>query len=205
MGFSIKQADNAFERGHYPDDAIFFFDFDGVLTTQCEEKVFRLPEKEMERRRLVELANLVGIDHDLYPHTPNLRHIVYQIMAYETTPEPHTEAVRFARNLDDLGDPYFIITARSATGAVQRMLKFLERYCLNPQETFCLGGMSKARMLETLRGFWPERRFVFFEDSQYNIDDCLAIGDPLLDVVKIEWPACTDNAEKLRAHHLGVK
>lgn len=204
MGFSVKQADDAFERGHYPDDAIFFFDFDGVLATQCEEKVFRLPEKDMERRRLEELADLVGIHHELYPNTGYLRHIVYQIMAHGTTPEPHTEAVRFAHELDLLGDPYFILTARTATAAVKRMLQFVERYGVNPQETFCLGRASKAGMLAALRKDWGPVPFVFFEDSQHHIDACLALNDPLLEVVKIEWPSCTENAEKLRAHHLGV-
>ena len=203
MSFTIQNADTAFDRGHYPDNAIFFFDFDGVLAEQCEEKVYRLDELPMERRKLEEQAELVGIDSGLYPDTKYLRHLVYQALAYGTTPEPHMEAQRFACNLGNAGDPYFIVTARSGLWAVERMLNFVGLWCLNPQEVFCLGRSSKADLLAKLRTDWPDRPFVFFEDTQKHIDACVALADPMLGIVRIDWPTCDANAKALRTHHLG--
>lgn len=205
VSFTIQQANDAFDRSHYPADAIFFFDFDGVLATQDEEKVFRLSEVEMERRRLEEMAEFANVDHTLYPNTGYLRHLVFQGYAWGTTPEDHREAVEFAERLELNGDPYFIITARSGLWAIRRMLDFVEEWTLHPQEVFCLGRSSKADLLAKLRLDWPERPFVFFEDTQKHIDACVALADPLLEVIRIDWPTCTDNAEALRHAHLGAR
>lgn len=203
MGYFIQQAGEAFQRNHYPSDSIFFFDFDGVLATQCEEKIFRMPEEDMERRRLEEKALFSGIDASLYPDTGYLRHLLYQSYAVGSTPEPHREAVDFAATLDDTNDPYFIVTARSGLWAVQRMLDFVQHEGLNPQEVFCLGRSSKALLLAQLRKDWPDRTFVFFEDSEHHIDACRALADPWLEIIKIEWPTCTANAKRLRDEVLG--
>lgn len=205
MGFSIQQAHDAFDRSHYPSDAIFFFDFDGVLATQCEEKVFRLPEQPMERRRLEEMAEFAGIDARLYDNTNYLRHLVHQGYAYGTTPEPHHEAVGFAIALGEVDDPYFIITARSGLWAVRRMIAAIDQWGIQPQETFCLGRSSKATLLDSLRTSWPDRTFVFFEDSQHHIDACVALADPLLEIIRIDWPTCTAKAEMMRHELLGGK
>lgn len=204
MSFTIQTAGAAFDLSAYAKDTIFFFDFDGVLADQDEEKVFRLEELPMERRRLEEQADLAGIDHTLYADTKYLRHLVFQSLAYGTLPEPHMEAQRFARDLDDHGFPYFIVTARSGLWAVERMLNFVGRFCLNPQEVFCLGRSSKADLLAKLRTDWPDRPFVFFEDTQKHIDACVALADPLLEVVRIDWPTCELNAHDLRRQHLGI-
>jgi hypothetical protein len=203
MGYIIQQAGEAFQRNHYSADAIFFFDFDGVLATQCEEKVFRLPEEDMERRRLEEKAPFAGVDSSLYPNIGYLRHLVFQGYAWGTVPEPHDEATSFARSLTENGDPYFIVTARSGLWAVRRLLDFAEQQFIFPQEVFCLGRASKALLLAELRKDWPDRPFVFFEDSQHHIDACRALADPLLEIVKIEWDSCTKNAEALRDQFLG--
>lgn len=203
MGYIIQQAGEAFQRNHYPADAIFFFDFDGVLATQCEEKVFRLPEEPMERRRLEEKAIWANVDPSLYPDTGYLRHLIYQGFAWGTTPDPHMEAVTFARKLRALGHPYFIITARSGLWAVRRLLDFVEEEGLHPQEVFCLGRSSKAILLAQLRKDWPDRTFVFFEDSEHHIQACRELADPLLEIIKIEWPVCTANAKRLRDEVLG--
>lgn len=203
MIYEIIQANQPLHRYDYPEDALFFFDFDGVLATQCEDKVFRLPEGKMERRRLKEKAVFAEIDPDLYPDTGYLRHLIYQSYAWGTVPEEHLPFTTFARMLTDRGDPYFIVTARSGRWAVKRMLDFVEREGLHPQEVFCLGRSSKAMLLSQLRQDWPERPFVFFEDTQKHIDACVALGDPLLQVVKIEWPSCLENAKWLNQRILG--
>jgi hypothetical protein len=203
MSFTIKQADTAFDRGQYPADAIFFFDFDGVLAEQCEEKVYRLAEVPMERRKLEEQADFAGIDSGLYPDTKYLRHLVYQALAYGTVPKGHAAALQFLEALERNGDPYFIVTARSGLWAVERMIEFCRHEFLNPQEVFCLGRSSKADLLAKLRTDWPDRPFVFIDDTQKHIDACVALADPLLEIVRIDWPTCEINAQALRRQHLG--
>lgn len=203
MSYMIQRAGEAFNRRLYSSDAIFFFDFDGVLATQCEEKVFRLPEEDMERRRLEEKAVFANVHSDLYPSTRYLRHLVFQGYAWGTVPEAHDEATSFARTLTENGDPYFIVTARSGLWAVRRLLDFAEQQMIFPQEVFCLGRASKALLLAELRKDWPDRPFVFFEDSEHHIEACRALADPLLEIVKIEWDDCTRNAEFLRDTFLG--
>lgn len=203
MSYTTIPAYQAIARCDYPDDALFFFDFDGVLATQCEDKMFRLPPGDMERRKLEEMARFANIDPALYPDTGYLRHLVYQGYAYGTVPEEHLPVTALARCMEDWGDPYFIVTARSGTWAVRRLLEFVDKQGLHPQEVFCLGRSSKAILLSQLREDWPDRPFVFFEDTQRHIDACVALDDPLLQVVKIEWPTCTENAEWLKMRVLG--
>ena len=204
MAFHKHPAGKAFYMADYPLDALFFFDFDGVLADQDEEKLFQLEEMELERGRLEDMARYHGINPDLYPSTGYLRHLVYQAEVFDFPIKPHDEAVEFARNLDDFGCPYFIVTARSGFSAVGRMLRFTERWRLTPHETFCLGRSCKADLLAKLRKDWPDRPFVFFEDSQRHIDAAKALNDPLLTIIQIEWPSCTKSAEDLRREYLGA-
>lgn len=204
MIFSVKPAGEAFTRNAYPENALFFFDFDGVLADQEEEKVYRLEDTPLERGELEALARLHGMDPSLYPSTGYLRHLIYQSQVFDLPVKPHTPAVEFARDLCDTGNPYFVVTARSGRYAVDRMMRFVDRWCLYPHEVFCLGRSSKAALLTHLRKDWPDRPFVFFEDSKHHIDAAMALGDPLLAVVQIEWPTCTKTAEALRREHLGI-
>lgn len=203
MSHTIQPAGEAFNRSHYPDDAIFFFDFDGVLADQDEEKLFRLPEHPLERDELEAMADLCGIDHRLYPNTGYLRHLIFQSQSFDTIPKAHHEATAFTFWLEQRRDPFFIVTARSGLWAVDRMMGFVHHHGLTPQEVFCLGRSSKADLLAKLRQDWPERPFVFFEDSMHHIDDCKTLADPLLEIVQIEWPACTKQAEAMRLETLG--
>lgn len=189
----------------FPKDTMFFFDFDGVLATQCEEKVFRLAEVEGERDALEPLAREHGIDPSLYPNTAYLRHLVYQVVRGTSAVKRNTSMVSFMRKLEERGSPTFVITARSGRNAVKRMMSFLDRNGLNPTEVFCLGRASKGLLLAELRTDWPERPFAFFEDSKYNIEACMANNDPLLQIVEVIWPLCMNEAKKLRAQHLGVE
>ncbi len=197
-----KPADEAFNRVDYPDDALFFFDFDGVLAEQDEEKLFRLPEIPLERAELEARALLIGIDSTLYD-TRYLRHLVYQALAFDNLCVLHEPARQFVCDLDDEGDPYFVVTARSGYYAVKRLIDTLDSQALMPQELFCLGRSSKAELLAKLRKDWPDQPFVYFEDSQHHIEATKALGDPDLTIVEVTWPACTVQAEALRKNTLG--
>jgi hypothetical protein len=170
------------ERSSFPPNSIFVFDFDGVLTSQMEEQVYRLSEIENERKRLEHHAGTAGIDASLYS-TPYLRHLVFQ-SRYDRVCQPHVLA-EFARELDV---PYFVLTLRSGLHALQRMMTFLDVMHLYPQELFCVGRVSKARTLEALLEYWPDRHIVFFDDSMRHIEDACAIQSNRLTNVFVEWP-----------------
>lgn len=199
MALRQYRAGAPLRREDFPSDALFFFDFDGVLASQVEEKVFRLDEIDGEREALESTALYYGIEPSLYPNTRYLRHLVFQGARGGHQIEPHKEMLDFAQWIDD---PFFIITARSGLYAVNRMMEFLTEHELEPQEVFCLGRASKGHLLAELRSDWPGRPFVFFDDSKSNIDSAMALNDPLLTVVEVIWPTCTKEAERLLDIHL---
>lgn len=203
MSYRVINSDEPIDRSQFPEDALWFFDFDGVLATQCEEKVFRLPAAEDERETLERIAKTVHIDPELYPSTGYLRHLVIQAIMPDA-PEAHPAVLSLLRGLQRAAEPHFVITARSGYWAVERMMQFLRFQMIYPQEVFCLGRSSKADLLAKLRLDWPDRPFVFFEDSAHHLEACQAVGDPNLHIVEVRWPTCMARAEAIRGHFLGV-
>lgn len=197
MSYRILPANTCVDRSEFPDNALFFFDFDGVLATQDEEKMFRLPASEGEREKLDKLAYDHGVETNIYPDTGYLRHLVFQSYQGDRPIEPHQAMLSFANQLSHDAEPYFIVTARSGFGAVRRVMNYLDRYYLDPQEVFCLGRAGKADLFAKLRADWPDRPFVFFEDSLHHIEACRALNDPLMHVVEVQWPKCTAVAEAM--------
>lgn len=198
-----KQANTPFSLSDYADDAIVFFDFDGVLACQVEEKLFRLAADMGEREALETLAVKIGIDHGLYESTGYLRHLIYQALASQPV-KRHWPAIQFAEYLNDVGRPFFIMTSRSGFWAVERMMDLIRDEALWPQEVFCLGRASKALLLKRLRDDWPDRPFVFIEDSQHHIDEAMALNDPALTIVQMLWDADTQEAKNLLASALRI-
>lgn len=198
MNFRIITQHETLNRADFPNKVLWFFDFDGVLATQCEEKLFRLPEDRDERVVLEEIADEVGIRSELYG-TQYLRHLLFQTVCQEAV-EAHT-ITDFARSLRD---PYFVMTARSGHQAIERMLEFVEQQDLQPQEVFCLGRQPKASLISLLLDEWPDHEIVFIDDSQKHIDGALALNHPRLHVVQVIWDSCTANAERLRSENLGA-
>lgn len=203
MNHVFKQANEAFDLAEYPQDAIFFFDFDGVLACQVEEKLFRLPAALDERVLLEKLGDEIGIDHRLYASTEYLRHLIYQAMASQPV-KRHRPAIDLAQSLQYDKRPYYVITSRSGLWAVERMMDLLREEALTPQEVFCLGRASKGLLLERLRKDWPDHPFVFIEDSQHHIDAAMALGDPNLTIVQMLWDHDTTEAKELLTSSLRV-
>ncbi len=179
----------------FPDDAIYFFDFDGCIAMQCEEKLFRLPEGAGERRRLEVIAERVGIDASLY-NTQYLRHLVFQA-ATQYAIERYGPVFNLIAEVDDALTPYFVMTARSGLYAIKRMLAFLETSYLKPQEVFCLGRASKADLLETLLEEWPDREIIYLDDSVHHTHAARALGNPRLHIVEVRHDADLTNAEAM--------
>lgn len=198
MSYRIHTAETPIDRSAFPADAIFFFDFDGVIASQTEEKVFRLPVACGERELLEDSARHFGIDHRIYPSTQYLRHLVFQEMAKDRRIVPHKPVVDFIISLQQEGSPFFVVTARSGFAAVQRMTGFLWSKMIEPQEVFCLGRSSKAQLLAELRTDWPDRPFVFFDDVKRHLDATKALNDPNMHIVEMQWDDDLSYAEYLR-------
>lgn len=181
------------ERASFPPKSLFFFDFDGVLIEQTEEKLYQLDEEVGERAKLQELARSVGIEPSLFSSTQYLRHLVFQAL-YEG-PSRDTLLTDFALSL---ADPYFIITARSGRHAMKRMLQFVDYHRLAPQEIFCLGRSSKGEHLAHMLKAFPDHHLVFFDDTMRHIDAAVAVGDPRLIPIHVVWESRWDKAATLR-------
>jgi len=161
---SVLALDKAFAVvGREP---VYVFDFDGVLISIAEERVYRLPETEGERRRLELLAKAHRLDPSLYD-TAYLRHLVFQeaMAAAGWAPEPGPLCAA-ARSLTVAARPFFVLTARSGVAAIRRALTFMEAQAIQPQELFCVGRVPKGRQLARIDMDTGERPFVFFDDSE---------------------------------------
>lgn len=183
-------ADEMPNRADYPEKSMFFFDFDGVLADQHEEKVYRLKPVNRERDFLVPRANKHGIMGDLF-NTNYLRHLVYQAEYLESHPLA-TPFVHFAR---EMVDPFCILTARSGFHAVKRLMNFIDHHGLVPQEIFCMGPSSKAQHLRNMLRIFPEHHLVFFDDSLEHIETASQIDDPRVIVRHVVNHDCWKLAE----------
>lgn len=179
-------------RSDYPEKSLFVFDFDGVLIHQVEDVLARKPEMDGEREQLEDIAVRYGIVPELF-ETPYLRHLVYQSMyLYEPAP-PHL-LLDFIQKLDD---PYMILTARSGLYAIQRLIAYVEKHLLYPQEMFCVGRASKVAQLEFLLDCFSDYTVCYFEDSQKHVDAAHALGNDRLFVTHVKWPEAADSADSV--------
>lgn len=192
---SLAWLDETF--GPEPPSAVF--DFDGVLTSPVEDLAYKLPERAGERRLLEREAQRHGIDTTIYD-TPYLRHLVLQAALEELRELPEEgPLLKLARELTDARRPFFVLTARSGRAAVKRMLGYLDRYMLEPQEIFCVGRVPKGRQLALVGATIPEgRRVVYFEDTVRHARNSSKQDVPVVATVHVSWnPPPWDYAEKL--------
>jgi hypothetical protein len=163
---SVPALDEAFsDIGCRP---VYVFDFDGVLASVVEERVYQLPTAHGERERLEQVAARLGLDPSLYD-TAYLRHLVFQeaMASAGWVPEPGPLCAA-ARALSEAGRPFFVLTARSGVAAIQRALAFMAAERIHPQEFFCVGRVAKGRQLARIDTDTGERPFVFFDDSEMH-------------------------------------
>jgi hypothetical protein len=188
------------QRSDYPEKSLFVFDFDGVLIDQIEDVLARKPEGEGERVALERIAKRHSIHPELF-ETPYLRHLVYQSIALNEPAPPHI-LLRFIQRLDDTGDPYMILTARSGLYAIQRLTAYIETHRLYPQEMFCVGRAAKTTQLEFLLDRFPQHTICYFEDSQKHVDAAEALGNDRLIVTHVKWPEALGSADAIIAKML---
>lgn len=147
------------------------FDFDGVLSSGLEDQLYRIEEIAGEADRLNEISEILGFSSKLYGDDPRyLRHLVFQEAANRIDLE--IEAGPFlekAKQMAELDQPFFVLTARSGVAAVARMMKFLRSHDLFPQEIFCVGRTPKTQQLKYVAGRLSVAAVTFIDDSSRHI------------------------------------
>lgn len=153
-----------------PGEPVAVFDFDGVLSSPVEDFVYRMPEYAGERERLAGLAERHAITPDLYD-TNYLRHLVVQAELHRDRVLPYPgPLLDIARDVSQAKRPFFILTARSGSAAIRRLLAFVDSYELTPQEIFCVGRVAKGRQLGIIRSTVSSGHpLVYFEDTIRHI------------------------------------
>ena len=167
--------------------AIPVFDFDGVISSDLEDRVYRLPEFPGERTILDEIAKFFSIDETLYD-TQYLRHLVYQaILCVLGDNIGQGPFLTFVEALNDERIPYYILTARSSPHAVARLMTFCEGHQIRPQELFCVGRVGKGRQLNRVAPDNSGRPLIYFEDSHRHVVNSSRLRNTLIRTVHVQW------------------
>lgn len=173
-----------------PDPGPFYyvFDFDGVISSETEEQIYRLPARKGERELLEKIAVHYHISPEGYD-TRYLRHLVVQelLLAQDIPiePGPLTNA---AKELSRVGRTFFLLTARSGRAAVMRALTFLDFHEIRPQELFFVGRAAKGRQLSLIRTSVGGGSLIYFDDSPRHARNSRRLLVRDFETVFVDWP-----------------
>jgi hypothetical protein len=166
----------------------YVFDFDGVISSETEERIYRMPPRKDERELLERLARHYAIESAGYD-TRYLRHLVIQEILLEkeepVEPGPLAEA---AEELTAARRPFFILTARSGRAAVKRVLSFLDAHHIRPQELFFVGRAPKGRQLALARKSIGPGSLIYFDDSPRHTKNGRRQQMDNFETVFVTWP-----------------
>lgn len=180
-------------------DAVFVFDFDGVLIAPDEDDLYALPAGEGEQALLDHAAKAFG----LFLGTPELRyrrHILYQAAAAHLGLEMEEgPAFDFYRQVAKSGRA-MVLTARSGFYAVERVTRFLRDHGCLPVELFAVGRVGKALQLQLLCREYPDHKIVFVEDNAAHLSSAAALGLENLVLVHVPRPKPAQSEADLRAY-----
>lgn len=128
------------------------FDFDGVIADDSSEKVYQ----EGELPKFIEYEKA----HSNIPHNPGPLADLFKKLSHmqKLEDEAKEKNPKYARILR-----IAIVTARNAP-AHERMITTLEKWGVNANEVFFLGGMEKLRILQILK---PH---IYFDDQKTHLD-----------------------------------
>ena len=133
------------------------FDFDGVLTDDAAEKVFRAQGLEAFHKSETEKAETphpAGPLQELFIKIARLQELDKERAKTSPVSEPRLKVA--------------IITSRNAP-AHKRVVTSLREWGITVDQTFFLGGMDKSRILEIFR---PH---IFFDDQKLHLDAGAAV------------------------------
>lgn len=193
---TLKEADDRYGG----DDAVYVFDFDGVIIEHSEDVLYRIPDSGVERPKLEQLAKSLRIDASLYD-TCYLRHLVLQgVLLRRKVSSPDGPLMNVAKALGRR--PFFVLTARTGAGAVMRVSKTLRNNSLFPQEIFHVGQVSKTYQLQLLHERIQRRRIVFIDDNLGHCESADAAGLERLVTVRVVWPDDKTGARAIQQEYL---
>ncbi|MEO1494696.1 MAG: hypothetical protein AAFV19_21325 [Pseudomonadota bacterium] len=169
-------------------DAVYLFDFDGVIAAGIEDHIYKLDEKPGEHTTLTEIEHHLGLrigDMEFRYR----RHLVFQELALRLqvpiAPGAGYAAAKWASD----NARFFVLTARSGWAATARVRVFLETNGLTPIDLYQVGRVHKDRqVLRTLEEF-PGSRVYYIEDSPPHLAKAAALNSQRLSTVFCEAEA----------------
>lgn len=149
-------------------EAVYIFDFDGVVASGIEDAIYRLPERPREREILADMAGRYCLRIDDMEHRYQ-RHLLFQEAAadlgLEIAPGPGFDLARWACATARC----FILTARSGWSATARARDFIRLQLHPPIEMYQVGRTSKAPQISLLCQEFPSRLIYYIEDSAVHL------------------------------------
>ena len=160
-------------------DAVYLFDFDGVIAAGVEDHIYKLKKQAGELDRLVEMERTLGLrigDMEFRYR----RHLVFQELAMRLElPIARGAGFPLAKWSSDYAR-FFVLTARSGWAATARVRSFLEMNDLKPIELYQVGRVHKDRqVLRTIEEF-PDARVFYIEDSLAHLERAETLQKPNL-------------------------
>ncbi|MBC8725010.1 5'-nucleotidase [Paraburkholderia sp. 31.1] len=158
-------------------EAVYIFDFDGVIASANEDRLYKAPLSDEERAFTAQAAHKLGVRCEgMDPRYQ--RHLVHQaalwFMDSPIAPGPLLEKAREANCEARL----FILTARSGWYAVERCRDFLRANLLLPVETFHVGRTGKVAQVELVCNEFDDAKIFFIDDSIAHLKAVdLALGN----------------------------
>ncbi|MEM9619951.1 MAG: hypothetical protein AAF936_18505 [Pseudomonadota bacterium] len=161
-----------FLNREYDVNGVFVFDFDGVLSSPDEHRVYE-PESLAKSDNLLNEAceawkiNSDGVD------TKYIRHLAFQhalrLNHVHIKPGPCLDLARHVSKTARI----IILTARSGWSAVERVRLFLKYHDINVYEMMCVGRGKKIQQFDdiTREAASASLPVYFFEDNDSHLDD----------------------------------
>ena len=177
-------------------DAIYLFDFDGVIASGLEDQIYKLDAKPGEIERFEEIEKALGFRFSGLEHRYR-RHLVFQELALRQQ-LPINRGTGFERAAWAAENArFFILTARSGWAATDRVRTFLEQNNMNPIDLYQVGRVLKDRqVLRTVEEF-PDARVYYIEDSAAHLARAEALQESNLALVYCDPAVETQKAMKL--------
>jgi hypothetical protein len=149
-------------------NAVYVFDFDGVISSSFEDDIYRLPATEDEMNLIATAAKSFDIRCEGMEQRYQ-RHLIYQAAAWKLGIEiPAGLGLSAAKRAGEISR-LFILTARSGWYATERMRKFLQANSVLPIEIYSVGRVKKDRQVELICREFSDAIVYFVEDSPAHL------------------------------------
>jgi hypothetical protein len=188
------------ERLMIDSEAVYLFDFDGVMSARFEDDIYKMPPKNDEVQLIKSAAEYFSI-HCEGMEQRYQRHLVYQAAAWKLRfpikPGPGLLKAQEAAVKARL----FILTARSGWHAVERFRNFLKKRHILPVEIYNVGRVKKDRQIELVCREFLSQRVFFIDDSDSHLTDAAELPSKNLSLVRVQqdFQSCQDELH-LRRH-----